>query len=171
LPDSGARAQSVSAAQTQPVSAPPDPFVLPRNFKWWNDQSGFSVAVPNKWPTSRDGRSAVVFKAPGGQPSLRISRWKPGTGNVVAALVEEEREAMLPAYKRIRIEALTRSSDAVWEYTFRDPAAGPVRGLEQVVAFDGRAYLIEWQAPRAAWVVNLQNLAVVLDSFRPLRGA
>jgi serine/threonine protein kinase len=167
----GARAQSVSASWTEPVSSPPGPFVLPRDFKWWNDQSGFSVAVPDNWPDSRDERGAVVFKAAGGQPSLRISSWQPGNANVVAALVEEEREAALPAYKRIRIEALPQSPDAVWEYTFRDPAAGPVRGLEQVVAFDGRTYLIEWFAPRSAWVVNLQKLAVVLDSFRPLRGA
>jgi serine/threonine protein kinase len=165
--DGGARAQPVSASWT----APPDPFVLPRDFRWWNDPGGFSVAVPGKWPDGRAERGAVVFRAPGGQPSLRISGWQPKTGNVVAALVERERGAVLPAYKRIRIEALPRSPDAIWEYTFRDRAAGPVRGLEQVVAVGDRTYLIEWRAPRTAWVVNLPDLAVVLDSFRPARGA
>ena len=147
-----------------------EPFVLPRDFKWWNDQSGFSVAVPSKWPESQVGRSAVAFKGPGGQPSLRISSWKPDQSNVVAALIDEERAVALPAYKRIRIEALPQRPDAVWEYTFRDPRAGPVRGLERVVDFGGRTYLIEWLAPRATWAVNLQKLAVVLDSFRPLQG-
>jgi hypothetical protein len=169
--DRGARAEMVRAAPAAPVGLPPpEPFVLPRDFRWWNDQSGFSVAVPRRWPESQVGRSAVVFTAPSGQPSLRISSWKPDQANVVAALIDEERAVTLPAYKRIRIEALPQAPDAVWEYTFRDPRAGQVRGLQRVVDFDGRTYLIEWRTSRALWAVSLQNLAVVLDSFRPLRG-
>jgi hypothetical protein len=168
--DRGARAEMVRAAPTAPVAPPPEPFVLPRDFRWWNDQSGFSVAVPSRWPESQVGRNAVVFTAPSGHPSLRISSWKPDQANIVAALIDEERAVTLPAYKRIRIEALPQAPDAIWEYTFRDPRAGPVRGLQRVVDFGGRTYLIEWRTSRAAWAVSLQNLAVVLDSFRPLRG-
>jgi hypothetical protein len=112
----------------------------------------------------------VVFTAPGGLPSLRISAWTPGNENVVAALIGEEREARLPAYHRIRIEALPMPPDAVWEYTSRDPQAGPVRGLQRVMSDGGRTYLIEWRTPRAAWAANLPKLSVVLDSFRPLDG-
>jgi hypothetical protein len=165
--DDGVRVRAVSASST----SPPDVFVLPSGFAWWNDQSGFSAAVPSRWPSRRDAHGAVVLTAPGGQPTLRIGSWRSGPPDVVAALVERERAAVLPAYKRIRIEALSRSGDAVWEYTYRDPVSGPVRGLQQVMTFDGRAYLIEWRVPRAAWVANLPKLAVVLESFRPLRSA
>jgi Protein kinase domain len=73
--------------------------------------------------------------------------------------------------RRIRIEALPKPPGGVWEYTFRDPAVGPVHGLERAVGRDGRTYLIEWHTPTSAWAANLQNLAVVLDSLGPPRGA
>jgi hypothetical protein len=94
-----------------------------------------------------------------------------GAPDPITALVDQERTARLAAYRRIRIEALPRSPEAVWEYTFRDPQAGPVHVLERVVAHDSSTYLIEWHTPTAAWAANLQDLAVVLESFGPLRGA
>jgi eukaryotic-like serine/threonine-protein kinase len=170
--NSGGRTHSSEAgpALTQLAVPSPSPFVLPPRFRWWNDPSGFRVAVPSGWPTTRQRQSSVVFTAPGGLPSLRISAWTPGNGNVVTALIGEEREARLPAYRRIRIEALPMPPDAVWEYTSRDPRAGPVRGLQRVMSNGGRTYLIEWRTPRAAWAADLPKLSVVLDSFRPLDG-
>jgi eukaryotic-like serine/threonine-protein kinase len=166
------RTRSSAAAPTlTPLAVPsPSPFVLPPRFRWWNDPSGFRVAVPSGWPTTNQRKSAVVFTAPAGLPSLRISAWTPGTRTVVTALIGEERDARLPAYRRIRIEALPMPPDAVWEYTFSDPRAGPVRGLQQVVSVGARTYLIEWRTPRAAWAANLPKLSVVLDSFGPLDG-
>lgn len=148
----------------------PRPFVLPPGFRWWNDPGGFRVAVPSGWTDTRPRQDTVVFTAPGGLPRLRISAWRPGDGNAVAALTGEERAARLPAYRRLRIESLPTTSGALWEYTFRDPQVGPVRGLQQVVSGGGRKHLIEWQTPRAAWVANLPGLSAVLDSFRPLDG-
>jgi hypothetical protein len=112
-----------------------------------------------------------VFTAPGGRATLRISRSTPGGADLVASLTEQERTVALPAYRRIRIEALPGEPGALWEYTFRDSSVGAVHALEQVVAFGGHTYLIEWHVPRAQWAANLQRLAVVLDSFRSLRGA
>lgn len=169
--DDGARARSARAAPTVPAEPPPAPFVLPRGFKWWDDPSGYSVAVPTGWTGGGDARSGRVFMAPGGRSTLRISRWKPGGANPVAALIDEEQQAGLTAYRRIRIEAVPGTPGALWEYTFRDPAAGAVHALEQVVVFGGNPYLIEWHVPGAKWAANLQRLAVVLDSFRSLRGA
>ncbi|MEU4222539.1 hypothetical protein AB0F10_45280, partial [Actinoplanes sp. NPDC026623] len=152
-------------------AGPPSPFVLPRGFRWWDDPSGFSVAVPGGWAGGGDARSGRVFMAPGGRSTLRISRWRPGGANPVAALIDEEQQAGLPAYRRIRIEPLPATPGALWEYTFRDPATGPIHALEQVMAFGGQAYLVEWHVPGEQWAANLQRLSVVLDSFRSLRGA
>jgi hypothetical protein len=128
------------------------------------------VAVPSGWQNSRAGPSAVAFRAPAGRPSLRISTWAPADADPVAALVDQERGVTLPAYRRIRIEALPRPPDAIWEYTYIDSESGPVRGMERVMARDGRTYVFEWVTPREVWAANLPNLAVVLDSFRPPRG-
>ncbi len=146
-------------------------FVIPDDFTWWADPNGFRVAIPSAWQNSRDGAGAALFSAPGGQSTLRIEVRAPGARDPLTALVDKERTTRLAAYRRIRIEALPRSSDAVWEYTFTDPRAGPVRGLERLVSGEGSMYLIEWHAPTAAWASNLEDLAVVLESFRPLRNA
>jgi hypothetical protein len=145
---------------------------LPRDFRWWVDPSGFRVAVPTGWRDSRPTGGGLLFTpprtSPGGGPSLRISAWPAADDrNVVATLIAQEHAVRLPAYRRIRMEALPDPPDAVWEYTFHDKSAGPMRGLRRIVADGGRAYLIEWQAPKAAWTADLPSLAVVLDSFRP----
>ena len=46
-----------------------------------------------------------------------------------------------------------------------------MRAQDRVVTDGGRAYRIEWRAPRADWADRLPVLGVVLDSFRPLPGA
>jgi hypothetical protein len=168
-PNGSARAGTQAGAlrpTTQPAVPSPDRFVLPPHFRWWNDPSGFGVAVPSGWRHSRNG----VFTAPGGQVSLRVSTWTPGAENVVLLLIGRERNVTLAGYRRIRIEALPTPPDAVWEYTFRNPEAGPVRVLQRVVARGGHTYLVEWHTPSKAWADELQQLDVVMDSLRPLGG-
>jgi hypothetical protein len=159
------------AAPTPSASSPPGVFVMPHDFAWWDDRSGFRVAVPRAWPNNREKTGAVLFNAPGGQATLRIGQWAPRAPDPITALVEQERTARLAAYRRIRIEALPRSSEAVWEYTFKDPRTGPVHGLERVVARDRSTYLIEWRTPTMAWAAKLRDLAVVLESFGSPQGA
>jgi hypothetical protein len=173
-PTGSERARAEAGAQGRPTTQPAvpsaGPFVLPPHFSWWNDRSGFGMAVPSGWPNRRNGRNAVLFTAPGGHASLRVSTWTPGAENVVTVLIGQERDVKLPGYRRIRIEALPTPGDAVWEYTFRDPEAGPVRALDRIVARGGRTYRVEWHTPIKAWAGELQKLDVVLDSLRPLQG-
>ena len=159
---------TVLSGQQFPSSAP---VLLPPGFTWWNDPSGFRVAVPSGWRRTRDGDGALILTATAGVPSLRIGTWTPEPGNVVAGLIAEERDVQLTAYRRIRIEALPIPPDAIWEYTYRDAVAGPMRGLERVTTGGGQTYRIEWRTPRTAWASGLPTLDVVLNSFAPLPGA
>ncbi|GAA3337285.1 hypothetical protein GCM10020358_12980 [Amorphoplanes nipponensis] len=142
------------------------PFVLPRDFRWWTETGQFRVAVPVGWRRGRDA-GALVFRAAAGAPVLRVGRWDPAPRDVVAALVAEENAVSLASYRRLRIEALGAPAGAVWEYTFRDPGGAAMHGLRRVLSVGDRIYLVEWQAPAAAWAGELPRLAVVLDSFGP----
>jgi hypothetical protein len=147
----------------EPPADPP-----PAGFTWQTDPAGFRVAVPAGWRPADDTEAgAVVLSPPAGGPSLRITQWVPPPPDVVAALTAEEREVRLAGYRRIRIEALPSPPGAVWEFTYRDPVAGPMRVLRRVVTDGGRTCLVEWRAPRAGWAAGQPTLAVVLASFQP----
>lgn len=151
-----------------PAPSPRAPFVLPRGYGWWQEAEEFRIAVPAGWSRGRDAAGVLVFRAPAGRPTLRISRWA-APRNVVAALVAEEGRVRLASYRRLRIEALPEPPNAVWEYTYRERRGTAMHGLHRVVAAAGRTYLIEWRVPRSGWAAELRKLAVVLDSFGPVQ--
>ena len=134
-------------------------------------RGGYRVAVPNGWRRAGDGGGGLLITAPGGRPSMRISPWTPPPRSVLAGLIEAERDVRLTAYRRVRIAATAEPPGVIWEYTYRDAKAGPMRVLEWVTTSDGRTYRVEWEAPRVAWAAGLPTLGVVLDSFGPLPGA
>lgn len=144
--------------------------VLPHDFTWWNDPTGFRVAVPRGWRHSREPTGELTFTAPVGRPTLRISRSAVPPDDGVAALIAEEDRVRLASYRRIRIEALPAPQSAVWEYTVQDPSGGQLRGLRRLQVVEGHGYAVEWQAPTTAWAAQLPKLTVVLDSFGPAVG-
>jgi len=103
--------------------------------------------------------------------SLQIRPAPPGGTDPLVMLLAEERAAGLAAYRRVRIDPVPGTSDAVWEYTYRDAQARPLRAQEQVVVRGGRTYLVSWRTPRDAWAANLPALGVVQDTFRPPPGS
>jgi serine/threonine protein kinase len=162
------RQPSGSPSETGSPSPTATRFVLPARFLWWRDRTGYQVAFPTNWSHLREGREAMFFCAPGGPPTLRVRVWDNAGTDLTAALAKQEQKADLPAYRRIRIEP--RGAEAVWEYTFTDPKAGPLRGLERAFVAGGHRYLMQWRTPPAKWAANAQRFAVVTNSFRPPAG-
>ncbi len=142
----------------------PPAVAAPAGFTGWSDPTGFRVAVPAGWTSSRMA-GAVTFSDPAELATLRISRWTRPPDDVVAALLAEERANRLPGYRRLRIEALLEPPDAVWEYTYTDPESGPMRGTRRVLAAGDTTYVVEWRTPRSEWAADLPKLSMVLESF------
>ena len=143
-------------------------FALPARFLWWRDRTGYQVAFPTNWSHLRESRETMFFCAPGGPPTLRVRVWNGAGTDLTDALGREEQRADLPAYRRIRLEA--RGAEAVWEYTFSDPKAGPLRGSERAFVAGGHTYLMQWRTPVDKWAANARTLTVVTNSFRPPTG-
>jgi hypothetical protein len=158
---SGAPSASPSVAATR--------FALPARFLWWRDRTGYQVAFPANWSHLRESRETMFFCAPGGPPTLRVRVLNGAGTDLTAALAREEQRADLPAYRRIRLES--RGAEAIWEYTFSDPKAGPLRGSERAFVAGGHAYLMQWRTPLDKWAANARTLTVVTNSFRPPTGA
>jgi hypothetical protein len=163
---------SVSGMPRSPSpSAGPSPaFSLPAGFAWWADPLLYRVALPSGWTRRRDSAGGLISTAPGGRPILRVTVWRQPPDDVVAALIAQERATKLTAYRRIRIERLPDSPDAVWEYTYTDPKAGPMRGLQRVITTGGRTFAIDWRTTRPSWAGNVARYLAILDSFTPTGG-
>jgi serine/threonine protein kinase len=155
------RPRPAASPTVGPVTAPP-------GYTWWRDPSGFRVAVPAGWRGGPDGPGAVRFTAPGGRPGVRVDVWSPAPTNLVAALTAEERAVGLDAYRRIRI--VSAPPGAVWEYTYADPAGGPTRVEWDVIVAGGRAYRLQWWAPRYSWAADLPVLDAIRTTFTPAPG-
>ena len=161
----GSKAAALSASASALPSVSSGPFVLPAGYQKFEDRSGYLVAYPKKWSRDRETPAQMFFCAPGGPPTLRIRVWDGAGTNLVAALVREEASAKLANYRRIRIEGPAPGS-AVWEYTFTDPKAGPLRALEQAFVAGGVTYLVQWRTPPAKWEDGKRTHSVVMHSFR-----
>ncbi len=159
-----------SSAPASPQSVSPSvvaagPVTLPAKFTWWDDKkTGFRVAYPTGWDHQPE-RQGMFFCAPGGPPTLRVLDWGRPNQDLQAALAREEARAKMAGYHRMRLEP--SGQGAVWEYTFTDPKAGPLHGLDQAFVMKGRTYLIQWRTPPAKWQANLNNLEIIAGSFQP----
>ncbi|GIE85148.1 serine/threonine-protein kinase [Actinoplanes regularis] len=148
---------SAQGGETPRIAAPP-------GYTWWHDPTGFQVPVPAGWTSSQE-LGVVTFSDPRDRVTLRINRWLRPPEDVIAALLTAEHSIHLVGYRRVRIEALPESPDAVWEYTYTDPETGPMRGTRRVIGGDDGTYVVEWRTPRQEWAAELRNLTVILENF------
>ncbi len=129
---------------------------------------GFRMAAPAKWGKIQETGTSVLFCAPGGPPLVGARAWAPSNVDPAVALAREETLAQLPGYRRVSLERLPGEQGAVWEYTFTDPKAGRLHGLERAFITPTGAYLVQWRTPADKWAANLPKLGVVTSTFRPL---
>jgi eukaryotic-like serine/threonine-protein kinase len=159
-----------AAPPPRPVASTAAPVVvstLPPGFHWYHDPSGYRVAVPAGWKQAADA-GAVLFTAPAKQPVLRISPWTGGPpAAVISTWIAQEPRTKLRDYHRLNLALSPADGDPVWEYTYTDSSGRAMRCLEQVETANGRAYALEWHAPRDQWPAGLAALDVVRQSFGP----
>jgi serine/threonine protein kinase len=164
VPPAGSSAQSATWVGPTPKSsaglpAPPD------GFAWWQDPSGFRVAVPVGWDMAREGAAVMLFSDPDTPLTLRVRSLTKVSPDPAAAIAGGQDVPTLPGYQRIRIEQLPQGAGTEWEYTFDSPA-GRIHALERVFIADGRGFVIQWRTPDARWQKNLARFRIIVDSFR-----
>jgi hypothetical protein len=95
--------------------------------------------------------------------------WDDQGDDLTAALVRTETAGGLPDYQRIRLAPVPDTPDkaAEWEYTFKDPKAGELHGLEHAFVAGGHKYLVQWRTPMDKWDSARADYDVVMRSFRP----
>ncbi|GAB3504064.1 serine/threonine-protein kinase [Phytohabitans suffuscus] len=179
-PTSAAPAPTTAAADPTPTTAaPPTPSAttggaaLPAGWRMYTDRTGFSIAVPEGWATSREG-TMVFFRERGGEGRvLGVDQTNEPKPDPVADWTAQERvrRGNYNAYQRVKIAAVDyfdKAADWEWTYTSRNGNRLHVvnRGF---ITSPNQAYGIYWSTLDSTWEANQENFALVVESFRPAR--
>jgi eukaryotic-like serine/threonine-protein kinase len=144
---------------------------LPAGFRWYRDQTGFSVAVPDEWRVDRQGQ-IVYFREPAGSRFLLIDQTDHPKDDPVADWQEQERyrKGSYADYQRVRIvpvDYYRKAADWEFSYAGRD---GRVHVLNRgVVTSNDKAYGIYWSTRESQWPDSLRYFEVFTKTFQPAR--
>jgi len=161
--------QAAPAAEPSGSVAGVDRFLLPPGWTWYEDPTGFRLAVPVGWTVSRDNLG-VYFQEPTGYRMLAVRQWKPSNAEPVSAWIQQEEADVhrLTNYQRIRIENVPQyfSSCADWEYRY-DVDGTRLHTLERgFTTTEGRSLAFSWRASEFDWSINEANFLLVAASLR-----
>jgi eukaryotic-like serine/threonine-protein kinase len=163
------------AAGPVPVSDGEHDYALVDGWVWYEDPSGFSVAVPEGWSYAQGG-STVCFREAGAEGAagrlLAVGELPQGRADLVEYWTNTERAlntaGRLPGYEQIAItERNYHVAAADWEFTYD---AGETRQHAIARGFrvaDGQAFAIYWITPEFDWQVNRNYFDLVVASFTP----
>jgi hypothetical protein len=158
-----------------PVPAPEREhgYALLAGWVWYDDPSGYSVAVPAGWSYGREGSMACFHEsAREGGRVLAVAGLPPAEDDLVHYWTEQEAGLVaagrLPGYERIAItERRYYRAAADWEYTYEAAGAGSHAIARGFQIGSERAYAIHWITPEFDWQVNREYFDLIVASFTP----
>ncbi|MEJ7775764.1 MAG: hypothetical protein WKF72_13245, partial [Nocardioidaceae bacterium] len=156
-------------APSEPAPPADDAAAVPEGYQLYEDQTGFSVAVPQGWTAERDG-PRVQFTDPASSRFLRIDQTDTPQADPVADWERQEESVSqrLPNYERISIEAVEyRDYDAAdWKFTFGEEGTTQVLSRNMITAPD-QAYALYWSTPESEYDEALGTFEVIANTFMP----
>jgi hypothetical protein len=141
----------------------------PGSWVWYQDPTGFRIALPGRWNLVPGDRNACFYDPTLGRV-VGVNQWDAKTTSPVAVLDARDAAMLstvhLPMYHRIRIAPVKCSTKcADWEYTYQ----GPFSVLHAIVHLfldsKGYAYAITWATPDATFAANESTYRRVIGSF------
>ena len=148
---------------------------LQAGWSYFNDGSGFHIAVPDGWSYQRTG-DTYCFRSPRNTRVLSLDTGRDPAADPLAAARAEARRLVdsksLPGYSPVAITPvplLNKTAD--WEYRYRS-AAGTARhaGVRWFV-LDGRGYALGWNTPERTWSADLLKIQLIRATFYAERAA
>jgi hypothetical protein len=138
-------------------------------WSYYQDSSGFQVAVPDGWTYERVG-TVICFRDPGSVRFLSVDpNRNPGGDPVQACKTEAARlvkAGELPNYTQLGIVRTPLQIKAAdWEYTYNSPRNVRMHAKTRWFASGGKAYALGWATREFDWQINLTYHSVIVSSF------
>jgi len=144
---------------------------LPDGFRLHEDETGFSIAVPEDWVVTKDG-PRTDFTEPGTGRFLRVDQTQDPQPDPVADWENQEASVSqrLTGYERIRIDPVVyRDYDSAdWEFTWAPAEGEPLHVLNRnLITGPEQAYALYWSTPESEWEDSLELFQTFTNTFQP----
>ncbi|MEE6309312.1 protein kinase [Plantactinospora veratri] len=165
-----------AATTAQPAQPPVTPTgqaapQLPVGWRLYQDRTGFSVPVPNRWTVSREG-PRVKFNDPDSRRFLMIDQTNNPRPDPVADWREQERarRSTYRNYELVTIRAVDYWLKAAdWEWLHDEDGVRMHVRNRGFVTSSKKAYAIRWDTEAADWDRELATFKIIADGFRPAK--
>ncbi|HEX2356083.1 MAG TPA: serine/threonine-protein kinase [Micromonosporaceae bacterium] len=158
-----------------PPSASPTGLVLPSGWHMYHDRTGFAVAVPVDWTVSRD-RTIVYFRDPRGGRLLGIDQSDtPKADPYTDWLRQEEYRVARGDWNEYELIGIRRVEyrdypAADWEFRYTSDRGTRIHVINRnFITAPDQAHAIYWSTPDSTWTQNLDDFALITNSFQPVR--
>jgi eukaryotic-like serine/threonine-protein kinase len=151
-----------------PTSRKPGWDALIPGWVWYQDPSGFRIAVPGDWQAYTGG-TGICFRDDADIRWLGVTMWTPA-GGPNGHLTQEQRELVGGNPAGYRLIGTTTvpyyRGGADWEFGFQNRSGVRMHGLvRDFTVSPGRGYTIAWCTTEFDWTTNLANWRLVVASF------
>jgi len=166
-PEDSDPAPSSSSASAEPTEED----ALPDGFLLYEDETGFSLAVPADWEVTKDG-PRTDFTEPGTGRFLRVDQTQDPQPEALADWENQEATVSqrLSGYELIRIDPVEYRDyeSADWEFTWEPDDGQPLHVLNRnLITGPDRAYALYWNTPADQWEESLPVFETFTDTFQP----
>lgn len=154
-----------------PASRHAHEYTLVPGWVWYDDPSGFSVAVPAGWSYAREASLVCFGEDPGGRV-LAVEQLAQAGADLVGHWARTEAELVaagrLPGYQQVAIRARDyHLAAADWELRYGEEPARRHAIARGFRVTGGQTYAIHWSTPEFDWQVNRDYFDLVVASFTP----
>ncbi|MBA2416722.1 MAG: protein kinase [Geodermatophilaceae bacterium] len=169
--DTGASDPATDTGQSEAEPTGGENANLPEGFRLYEDETGFSLAVPEDWAVTKEG-PRTDFTEPGTGRFLRVDQTQDPQPDPVADWENQEASVSqrLPGYELIGIDPVDyRDYDAAdWEFTWEPDEGPPLHVLNRnMITGPNRAYALYWNTPQDQWEDSLPVFETFTETFQP----
>ena len=151
-----------------PASRQPTWPALIEGWVWYQDPSGYRIAVPGDWQAYQ-GSEGMCFRDNGDGRWLGVTTWTAG-GDALGHLTQRKQDLLTgppSGYQSIdTVSVPYYRGGADWEFRFTDRSGMRMHGVvRDFLVAPGQGYTIAWSTREFDWTTNLDNFRLVVASF------
>jgi serine/threonine protein kinase len=142
-----------NAVVTSSAPLPTDQIAPYPGWTYYEEAGRFRMVAPLGWTIEKDGTMTRLHE-PDGPKVLTVNRWRVPSGNPMAAAQAKDRawaagtESPPPGYQLVTMRPIEYFTGGLeWEYTYTDPAVGPMRTVSRWFINGGMCYAIGVSLP------------------------